>query len=242
MTAFSIITVTRNNRSGLRHTRDSLAAQTCSDFEWIIIDGASTDGTIDDLSHYTPHYISEPDSGIYDAMNKGLARANGHYVLFLNAGDMIARPDILATIKALPPQDFIYGDGIEDGFHKPAHPHTQRLWGLFTYHQALFYNRAIINDLRYDTAYRLGADYKFTLEFLNHAHNVFYWPHPVCIFEPGGASQTQAALVRRELAQIRRELSLCGVITNMLIVAGQSLSWHLRRLFPALYRTLRGRV
>ncbi|MBU0859507.1 MAG: glycosyltransferase [Alphaproteobacteria bacterium] len=242
MTAFSVITVTRNNRTGLRRTHDSLAEQTCRDFEWIIIDGASTDGTPDDLPGYTPHSISEPDSGIYDAMNKGLARANGHYVLFLNAGDVLAGPDVLAAIKALPLHDFIYGDGIEDGFHKPARPHTQKLWGLFTYHQALLYSRTLINNLRYDTRYRLGADYKFTLEFLDRTQSVLYWPHPVCIFEPGGASQTQAAKVRRELAQIRRQLQLCGSAKNVLIVAGQSLSWHLRRLSPGLYRKLRGRI
>jgi putative colanic acid biosynthesis glycosyltransferase len=95
---FSIITVTRNNLEGLRRTHVSLRAQSYADYEWIIIDGASSDGTVNYLEGLAARSWSEPDEGIYDAMNKGLARARGDYLLLMNAGDSFAAPDVLQKI------------------------------------------------------------------------------------------------------------------------------------------------
>lgn len=240
MPHFSIITITRNNLSGLRRTADSLAAQTCRNFEWIVVDGASIDDTAAYLATTTAYWLSEPDSGIYDAMNKGLARATGDFILFLNAGDALADAAILAD-AALLDADFIYGDGREGAFIKRAHPHRALLWGMFTYHQALFYRRAAIGSLRYDTRYRIAADYKFTVQFLRDGVRAVYWPRVVCDFEPGGLSQTAAARGRREMAQIRDELRLCPRVLNPLITAGHALLWGLRVRLPALYSLLRSR-
>ena len=88
--AFSIVTATYNPGAALERTIDCLGKQTVRDFEWIVIDGASTDGTVDRLRALGPllsHWISEPDDGIADAWNKGIARARGRHVLILNAGD-----------------------------------------------------------------------------------------------------------------------------------------------------------
>ena len=100
MSIFSIITVTRNNLPGLKRTHDSLKIQICHDFEWVVVDGASTDGTPDYLRTTGAIWVSEPDSGLYDAMNKGLGNAVGDYIVFMNAGDLFAAPDVLDKIKS----------------------------------------------------------------------------------------------------------------------------------------------
>ena len=95
---FSIITITYNAERELPATLASVDEQTCSDYEHLIIDGASTDGTLalaNAPGNLRRHTFSEPDRGLYDAMNKGLNRARGTYVLFLNAGDAFSSPDML---------------------------------------------------------------------------------------------------------------------------------------------------
>ncbi len=101
MCKLSVITINRNNRHGLEATLASLNIQGSSDFEWIVIDGASSDGsmeTIETPPGFLKESVSEPDSGIYQAMNKGIMRATGEYVLFLNSGDCLVSSD---TVKKL---------------------------------------------------------------------------------------------------------------------------------------------
>jgi putative colanic acid biosynthesis glycosyltransferase len=239
----SVVTVTRNNLESLRRTHESLKAQDSRDYEWIVIDGASQDGTDAFLRATCARWLSEPDDGIYDAMNKGMAMARGDYILFLNAGDALADKHMLSALALACENrpDFIYGDGIEDGMIKTARDHEQCLGGMFTYHQAMFYKAALIGSLRYDTRYRLAADFKFTVQFLRRAKRIAYWPHPVCIFESGGASQVHAAAARIELSCLRRELGLCGPLQDAAIRAGQAATAALRQRQPGLYSLLRGK-
>ena len=88
----SIITVNLNNRDGLKKTIDSVISQTFKDFEWIVIDGGSTDGSRELIEQYVNHFaywVSEPDKGVYNAMNKGVKKAKGEYLQFLNSGDWL---------------------------------------------------------------------------------------------------------------------------------------------------------
>ena len=97
----SVITIGRNNREGYARTLDSVASQTDADFEFIVIDGASTDGSVDLLRQYAPyitHLVSETDRGIYNAMNKGIALARGEYCNFMNSGDVFHAPDVLSRV------------------------------------------------------------------------------------------------------------------------------------------------
>lgn len=245
---FSVITVTRSHLSGLKATARSLAQEDQRLFEWIVIDGASADGTADYLATTNAQWLSEPDNGIYDAMNKGLVRTTGDYVLFLNAGDTLALPRMLETLAAiLKPRplkpDLIYGDAFEDTPQgrviKTARPHGQLRQGLFTHHQSIFYARETVNDLRYDQRYDIAADYKFTAAFLHRAHDVFYWPRPVCVFEAGGLSQRRAFRGRMQQSLIRRELQMTLPVEEVLIVLKQTAAHTLRRLAPRLYWRLR---
>lgn len=160
MALFSVITVTFNNIDGLRKTKDSVTVQNCDDYEWIVIDGGSTDGSQDILDDTNALLTSEPDNGIYDAMNKGIIRATGDYLIFMNAGDQFAAPDTLSRTKTAiadmientgEAPDFLYGDAREQSetdpaqtHLKPAREHQMAVIGMFTHHQAMIYRRALL--------------------------------------------------------------------------------------------------
>jgi len=102
MPLLSIITVVRNDLAGLQHTGASIAKQTETDWEWIVVDGASDDGTERSKETLVPQpnvWISEPDDGTYDAMNTGVAHVTGEWILFLNAGDTLCRPETLSDVS-----------------------------------------------------------------------------------------------------------------------------------------------
>ena len=248
---FSVITVSFQNMDGLRRTCESLQTQTCTDYEWIVIDGGSSDGTKGFLENQTltTNWLSERDAGIYDAMNKGIERADGDYLLFMNAGDLFAGAEVLDFVKeyieqqSLPP-GFIYGDAREnvsnaDIRDKPARPLSALRQGMITHHQAMLYRRG---SARYDLSYHVAADYDFTLQYQPNNQNSLYIAKPLCIFEAGGLSQQQTALARREQRQIRAKQLKISAFENYLISFKQLMSLSLRRWAPALYWAFRSRL
>lgn len=216
MPLFSVITITKANPQGFARTRESVEAQSFRDFEWVVIDGDA-----------------EPDQGIYDAMNKGMDRARGDYLIFMNAGDVFAGPDILARIaphlKAAP--DFVYGDALESGHYKKAR-HDIRA-GMITHHQAMVYRAT---KRRYDLTYTIAADYKFTLETVLAARDTVYLPFAFCIFEAGGVSQRRAHIGRCEQTAVRREL---GISAPFYLPLKQRAATALKNLMPSVYWWLR---
>jgi glycosyltransferase involved in cell wall biosynthesis len=182
--AVSIITVCRNALPGLQRTRDSVRQQSCRDFEWIIIDGDSTDGTrefLEKIAPETDHVVSEPDSGIYDAMNKGLQIATGERVWFMNAGDTFYDSKSLAAVAAIPDTvDIGFGEVImmdgdwnELGPRSAVTPHQlpmnlareQFRRGMVVSHQAFIPLRRICPPYRADR-YRFSADLDWMLGIL----------------------------------------------------------------------------
>ena len=238
MPRFSIITVSKNNLSGLSATRESIVAQTFDGYEWIVIDGGSDDGTVAFLKETKAQFISEADHGLYDAMNKGIDRACGDYVLFLNAGDTLASHDVLeqlATVEA----DFIYGDSYEGGNLKPARSHKRIAYGMFTHHQAMLYRATLLSDIRYDTYFKIAADYDFTARAIQSAKAICYVPVPICDFEQGGLSQSQASCGRCEQFIIRKRRGMANILTNSAIYLTQICLWRLRMIFPGFYWRVR---
>ena len=254
---FSIISIHLNHPDGLARTAQSLKCQSFQDYEWILIDGASTPPVPSALQAEARVYISAPDQGIYDAMNKGLKQAKGDYVLFLNAGDALAGPDVLTQLAALicaqpRPPVFVYGDSLEETkngppSYKPARAHHTINLGMFTHHQAMLYRRESLRGLHYDLRYRIAADYDFTLRFLctaaaQESGAVLYASFALCLFESGGVSQTKAKLGRREQFIIRRRQRSAHIMENIFIYAVQSLVWALRRASPSLYWRLKSKT
>ena len=175
----SIITVTYNAEATIERTLESVAQQTYPDVEHLIIDGASKDRTLEIANRY-PHAIvySEPDHGLYDAMNKGLKRATGDYLCFLNAGDKLHSKETLAHIAQAqenttrPTIAVLYGDThIVDNKgtfirNRRLTPPEHLTWksfkqGMLVCHQAFYINRQIA--LPYDTIYRFSADFDWCI-------------------------------------------------------------------------------
>lgn len=251
---FSVITVNLNNLDGLTRTSNSIEEQTFKDYEWIVIDGGSTDGSYDFLHEKRKlanktgapfSFSSQKDNGIYDAMNIGVERAKGRYVIFMNAGDCFSTPKILNLIAkyAAKKPDFIYGDSLEttDKKRKPvlkaARPHKDIMQGMFTHHQAMIYNRLKIRDwqMHYSLLYKIASDYDFTARYLRHAENIIYINQPLCLFETGGISQQSAFTGRREQFIIREKLEMVSPAYNVWLFLFQSVTWFIRSHFPMIY-------
>lgn len=172
----SIITVNLNNKSGLQKTIDSVISQTYKDFEWIIIDGGSTDGSkelIEKYSSYITYWVSEPDKGIYNAMNKGILVAKGEYLQFLNSGDALATPKILNDVFcANLVEDILYGNVIhifneeKQKMVKYNHPITLSYFtsGGIINHQAAFIKRDLFSNSLYNENLKIVSDWEFWIK------------------------------------------------------------------------------
>ena len=198
MTRFTVVTITYNAEKVVQRTLQSVLTQTYEDVEHLIIDGASTDGTLALAQAYKResdasgcgHKVivrSEPDEGIYDAMNKGLTQAAGNYVVFMNAGDFFPQADTLEQIarrcrlNELPSDELpavLYGDtNIVDGEGRFLHPRRLRppqqlSWrsfrhGMLVCHQAFYARTDLAKNLQYDTRYRYSADVDWCIRVMH---------------------------------------------------------------------------
>ncbi len=207
----SIITINYNNAAGLKKTLDSVAAQTCTDFEHIIVDGASTDGSVDEIITYSQSpianrhkitWISEPDTGIYNAMNKGVRMAEGEYTLMLNSGDHLVDNSVVEkVIPLLDGTDIIQGNIIEDypdkvirnrGYGDSDIDLFDVMNGHFL-HQASFIHMDTLKKYGYyDESYKKGADTYFYITTLALGHASFkYVDVDVANFDVNGISNMQ---------------------------------------------------
>ena len=125
MKTFSIITINYNNKDGLLKTIESVLCQTYKDFEFIVIDGGSTDGSREIIEKYAGHidyWVSEPDKGIYNAMNKGIKVAHGDYLNFMNSGDYFYNENVLNDTLAYLNDDIVSGRSVNEDFsERPFH-------------------------------------------------------------------------------------------------------------------------
>ena len=195
----SIVTITYNAARTLQRTLDSVACQTYKDIEHLIIDGVSKDDTVAIAERYkaaSRHEVviqSEPDKGLYDAMNKGLQKATGDYLVFLNAGDTLYAPDTIETVVRCVQQPpllleraggeapaVIYGDtAITDAegnfLHLRTHrPPEQLTWksfkqGMLVCHQAFYVLTALARQIPYDLQYRHSADVDWCIRIMREA-------------------------------------------------------------------------
>lgn len=200
----SIITVTLNNSSELEKTIESIINQKkyYSNIEYIIIDGGSTDDTNSVIRKHRNHinlYISEPDNGIYDAMNKGIKLSSGKALLFLNAGDYFVG-DVLSDFKSPPcflPVKYI---DIFQRFKSRAIEHYKT--GIPNCHQGIIFER---KNIYYNTQYKISADYEFYLEH-NYKNNINYIHCPGYIFfDTTGVSSKKIKERDLEIFMIRRQ-------------------------------------
>lgn len=195
----SVVTVTWNAASMLLSTLESVASQTYDDIEYIVVDGASSDNTVEVLenSQNVTNWISEPDRGIYDAMNKGALMATGEWILFLNAGDRFASPDVVEKLmnglKSCPDADVVYGDVIRSSEAEGLHEEKVasdcfKNHRLPFCHQSVMCRRSLLLKHPFDISHRYSSDFKF-FKILNKEGRKFVHLHfPVALFDVSGIS------------------------------------------------------
>ena len=196
----SIITVNFNNRDGLKHTIDSVIGQTFTDYEWIVIDGGSTDGSKELIEQYADHFaywVSEPDKGIYNAMNKGIRVAKGDYLQFLNSGDWLYEPLTLESVFSKNHNaKIIYGKMLrKDGALNNQNMMKETLhWSDFIYgglpHQSTFIKRELFDKIGlYDEKLKAVSDWKFFVTAIVYYKIPYvYIPQIISIYEGDGVS------------------------------------------------------
>ncbi|MDP1880986.1 MAG: glycosyltransferase family 2 protein [Parachlamydiaceae bacterium] len=236
---FTIITVVLNDINGLIRTKTSLHEQIFRDFEWIVIDGKSTDGCLEFIERQKDEltkWISEKDSGIYDAMNKGIKLSSGNYILFLNAGDTLFNEDTLMKIYMIIESqkinpDVLFGDSNyifknNKNIVRSTKIIEEYIWhGLPANHQSTLYKRDIIINNLYDLKYKLCNDYYIISVLYQKGINVFYLDFVVSNFFVGGISLKLTKNLFWEPFKIQKE------------VLGTSFHKRLHSLFKRFYST-----
>lgn len=196
---FSIITVVLNDVENLKKTIEDVKRQSCQDYEYIIVDGQSTDGTLEYLEKLTLReknicYISEKDTGIYNAMNKGITLAQGEYILFLGAGDTLYDENTLQYVMNASKADVVYGYGIfSSGPLKGQRIGTKLSLKSFLMdgvaaHQAVYVKTPIMKRYLFQEKYMVQADQDALMHMYKDGCSFKYLNKPLCYYDGMGFS------------------------------------------------------
>jgi glycosyltransferase involved in cell wall biosynthesis len=194
---FSIIIPTFNSAETLPIALNSILQQNYNKFEVLIMDGASKDRTVEIANEYRDHRIrifSEKDNGIYDAMNKGISKSSGKWLFFLGSDDYLydsgVLTDVYSQTRLHPESRMLFGDiytssGLVQRFNKVS---FYELTQHNICHQAIFYHASLFNQVRYDLAYKLMADWDFNLKIFQKKNYPVYFKRLVAVYNMNGAS------------------------------------------------------
>lgn len=227
----SIVTVCYNSINTIEETILSVLNQTYQDIEYIIIDGGSTDGTVDIIKKYAnrlAYWVSEPDKGIYDAMNKGIAAATGDYINFMNSGDMFASNDVLSSFKNYVSDDIeiIYGDVKlsyrgKELIRKPL-PLCQIISMVPFCHQSTFVKTTELKRRPFNTEYCITADYDFFYNSYKDKKKFQYIPLIVAVYNATNGVSTDSLS-----DSMHEKFRIWGIENNWM----QKLPWQMDLLF-----------
>ncbi|HEY5587665.1 MAG TPA: glycosyltransferase family 2 protein [Candidatus Paceibacterota bacterium] len=202
MKKLSIITICLNEKNKIEKTINSVVSQSFNDFEYIIIDGGSSDGTVEVISKFISklsYFCSEKDNGIYSAMNKGIEHTHGEYLLFLNGGDYLNGNNVLQKIfQNMPNEDIIFGDLIfkesssEESLKsfKDVKINKRYLYNFYIPHSASLIKRDLFLKYGlYNSHYKIAGDYEFFLRVINKYKAIIrYIPVAISVFDTTGIS------------------------------------------------------
>ena len=223
----TIVTINRNNAAGLEKTMQSVLSQTRTDYEYVVVDGASTDGSVAVIDRLAPAFgarlkwISEPDQGIYNAMNKGIRMAAGEYIQILNSGDSLVSPDVADKMYAALEKEghpsILYGNMLKD--FPDGHVHRDKgfageditLLGMYIgtlNHSPAYIRRSLFDKYGlYDESLKIDSDWKWYLQAIVFGEEKpVYADIDVTLFDMTGISETNTALTKAERAQVLKEL------------------------------------
>lgn len=215
----SIITINFNNAEGLEKTIQSIVEQSFCNFEYIVIDGGSTDESVNVIKKHTDkisYWISEPDKGIYNAINKGIAKSQGEYLVFMNSGDIYLNHDILKNVTPIIQKekaDIFYGQIIvnETGNDRTViYPHKLDLTyqrSMVINHQACFFKAETLKLLgNYNENYKLAADYAYYLQATIHNKKFVAIPFPIVRYDVSGISSQKMDEYRNEMKKVWNDI------------------------------------
>ncbi len=224
MKLFSIITVVLNDKTGFKRTAESLFMQSCNDYEYIVVDGNSTDGTLECIKQFGSKIntlISEKDNGIYEAMNKGIKSASGRYSFFLNASDIFYDNNVLETIKKIIADDnpdLVIGDvrkeiGITDIYsHETIRiPFSRKLLkrGIMPHHQGVFLKTKHYEDAGgFSTKYKSSGDVDLFQRLSSKNYDVLYAGCTISQFRGEGISSNKLISYRETYDSIKNNFGL----------------------------------
>ena len=225
---FSVITISFNSGKTIRRTIESVANQTYDRIEFIVVDGGSMDDTLSIIGEYADvvsRIISEPDQGIYDAMNKGIRAANGEWIHLLNSDDYYAAPNVIASaVRVLDPSstNYFWMWRESPDHHRVLQTWRYSRWRLFISaflpHPSLIVSRAQYDavDL-YDVNLRIAADHdmilRLTKRWLGRQHDF-----PLTVMQQGGASEVNKLLSLREFERLSRRHGLPSLVAKLVFV------------------------
>ena len=223
----TIITINRNNAAGLEKTMQSVLSQTRTDYEYIVVDGASTDGSVEVIERLAERFgdrlkwVSEPDKGIYNAMNKGIGMATGEYVQILNSGDSLAAEDVVEKMYAAVEKEgrpfILYGNMLKDfpggRIHRDKGFAGEDITLLSLYigtlnHSPAYLRRSLFDRYGlYDESLKIDSDWKWYLQAIVFGEEKpVYADIDVTLFDMAGISETNKELAKAEREQVLREL------------------------------------
>ena len=221
----TIITVCRNHAQELERTIRSVESQTWQEKEYLVIDGASTDDSLDVIKAHEAsitRWVSEPDQGIYDAMNKGVKMAQGEWVIFMNAGDTFAGDDTLQRVFGNPlDADVIYGDVIKGELVKKAEA-PRNAHRMFYCHQSAFVRTSCLREYPFDIRHKMSADFKQVKQLYLNGKRFRQLDFPVANFDTQGVSNKNRS---------------AGLYDNIQVIRETDRLWEQVRLLPRLWIT-----
>ena len=229
MPKLSIITINYNNASGLRKTIESVISQTSHDYEYLVIDGGSTDGSMDvikEFSNNITYWVSVPDNGIYNAMNKGIKAAKGEYCQFLNSGDILASLGVTEKMLICMPNDgIVLGNMLKKlpngKIHRDKGPGFQKPTFLTFYrgtinHSAAYIKRSLFYKYgMYDENLHIVSDWKWYLFVVGlNNESVSYLNTDLTLFEMSGISNSNLELDKLERQKVLDELIPANILAD----------------------------
>jgi len=246
----TIITVCKNDIAGLQATEGSIRSQSERSFEWVVIDGASTDGTHEYLSGLGLGYLRfwiEADESQFEAMNKGIERAQGDYLLFLNAGDTLHDREVLTGVaQKVGNEDWLIGDAVDliggnMRIYKRARSLGYMRHSLPSSHQAIFFRKGAIGDIRYRSEeFQVSGDYAFAAEiYRSDRRSAVNLGIPVCVFRLGGLSTQNRAGLLRDAWRVQKEILGLKLPFRIVSYVYRFISMFLLDNYSRLYMLLR---
>ena len=223
---YSVVTINYNNHVGLRQTIESVVSQTYDDYEYIIIDGGSTDGSVDVINMYANeiyYWVSEKDHGIYHAMNKGVNHSHGDYCIFMNSGDTFYDNRVLEIVsRCLTNEDILVGKVvIDDQNHiisPPPMSGQMTLYHLYSGsipHQGAFIKTDLLRKYPYDETLKISSDWKFFVQTLILDNcSIRYIDEFVACYDMNGFSAANPKLMREEKDKVLEEMFPSRVLAD----------------------------